>query len=274
MPFNISDVISGGTAIADYFGGKSSNKANINANNQNVAAQAANQEKALQANTGSTDFSTTTRNADGGFDTNQIGGGFAAGAREAQAFGDVGRANKTNELTSGAKPTFNSLQDAIAFRRPDIDIQKGIFNDKAGESTAATIRRFGAGNSGFSDANNSNLFDLNKQFDFGENVGGLDLYNKQGSADSSNLAAAIANQRSQAGGPGFNDNNAGGAAAQLIAQTPPAGTIPDLGGAVGASALSNLGSSVNARIAQDNAQEQQNKFLDALLRQQGNQGAV
>ena len=274
MGFSIGDAINIGTAAADFFGGKETNKANVASNDATRAAQAANQEKGLQALTGGTDFGMTTRNADGGFDTSQVGGGSAASTREAASFGDKQRMNTINALTSGAKPTFNSLQDAIAFRRGDVDAQKGEFNRLADDSTASTIRRYGAGNSNFGNANRSNLYDLNKKFDFGENVAGLDLYNKQSNADSGNLLNAIRAQSLQAPAPGFTTSNAGGTAANVIAQSPPQATIPDLGSAVGAAALGNAGRDFNARTAAQNAADRQDKFLTALLAQRNlpNQG--
>ena len=273
MAFSIGDAVNIGTGIADFFGGKEANKANVASNATNVAAQAANQEKGLQALTGGTDFGMTTRNADGGFDTSQVGGGSAASVREAASFGDKQRMNTINALTSGAKPTFNSLQDAIAFRRGDVDAQKGEFNRLADDSTASTIRRYGAGNSNFGNANRSNLYDLNKKFDFGENVAAQDLYNKQSNADSGNLLNAIRAQSLQAPAHGFNTSNVGGTAANVIAQSPPQSVIPDLGSTVGAAAFGNAGRDFTARMAAESAQANQNKFLQALIdsRNQGNQ---
>jgi predicted regulator of Ras-like GTPase activity (Roadblock/LC7/MglB family) len=272
--FDISDAISAGSAVADFFGGKSTNKANVESNNQNIAAQAANQEKGLNALAGSSNFGNTTRNAAGGFDNTQVGGADAATARGQLSYGDINRANNINKTTNGSMaPTFNSLQDAIAFRRPDIDIQKNMFNDLAGKSTADTIRRTGAGNSNFANTNNSNLFDLNQRFNFGENVGGLDLYNKQGVADNALLQQIQQTNSLKAPAPGFTASNVGGTAANVIAQSPPPATIPDLGGAVGASALSNLGSDINKRIANTNAANQRaedNKNLLETIRLLGN----
>ena len=268
--FGISDVVSLGTAAADFFGGKEANKANITSNTANVAAQGANQEKALDALGGSNDFSATKRNADGGFDNKQVGGGNAASARERLSFGDLGRANNLNDITNNPTNTFNSLQDAIKFNQQDSNIHNRQVTDLINRDKENLLRSMGSGNSGYQNQANSNLFELAQNYKR-PNVEALDLYNKQGLADRSRDQGNLSLQQLMAPAPGFTSSNVGGTAANVIAQSPPVGVIPDLGSTVGASAISNLGRDINARTAATNAQESQNKFLTALLRQQGNQ---
>ena len=268
--FGISDVVSLGTAAADFFGGKEANKANIASNTANVAAQGANQEKALDALGGSNDFSATKRNADGGFDNKQVGGGNAASARERLSFGDLGRANNLNDITNNPTNTFNSLQDAIKFNQQDSNIHNRQVTDLINRDKENLLRSMGSGNSGYQNQANSNLFELAQNYKR-PNVEALDLYNKQGLADRSRDQGNLSLQQLMAPAPGFTSSNVGGTAANVIAQSPPVGVIPDLGSTVGASAISNLGRDINARTAATNAQESQNKFLTALLRQQGNQ---
>lgn len=268
--FGISDVVSLGTAAADFFGGKEANKANIASNTANVAAQGANQEKALDALGGSNDFSATKRNADGGFDNKQVGGGNAASARERLSFGDLGRADNLNDITNNPTNTFNSLQDAIKFNQQDSNIHNRQVTDLINRDKENLLRSMGSGNSGYQNQANSNLFELAQNYKR-PNVEALDLYNKQGLADRSRDQGNLSLQQLMAPAPGFTSSNVGGTAANVIAQSPPVGVIPDLGSTVGASALGNLGRDINARTAATNAQESQNKFLTALLRQQGNQ---
>ena len=268
--FGISDVVSLGTAAADLFGGREANKANITSNTANIAAQGANQEKALDALGGSNDFSATKRNADGGFDNKQVGGGNAASARERLSFGDLGRANNLNDITNNPTNTFNSLQDAIKFNQQDSNIHNRQVTDLINRDKENLLRSMGSGNSGYQNQANSNLFELAQNYKR-PNVEALDLYNKQGLADRSRDQGNLSLQQLMAPAPGFTSSNVGGTAANVIAQSPPVGVIPDLGSTVGASALGNLGRDINARTAATNAQESQNKFLTALLRQQGNQ---
>ena len=268
--FGISDAVSLGTAAADLFGGKEANKANIASNTANVAAQGANQEKALDALGGSNDFSATKRNADGGFDNKQVGGGNAASARERLSFGDLGRADNLNDITNNPTNTFNSLQDAIKFNQQDSNIHNRQVTDLINRDKENLLRSMGSGNSGYQNQANSNLFELAQNYKR-PNVEALDLYNKQGLADRSRDQGNLSLQQLMAPAPGFTSSNVGGTAANVIAQSPPVGVIPDLGSTVGASALGNLGRDINARTAATNAQESQNKFLTALLRQQGNQ---
>tara|TARA_R110000803_G_scaffold83200_2_gene149353 strand:+ start:1178 stop:2026 length:849 start_codon:yes stop_codon:yes gene_type:complete len=270
--FGISDVVSLGTAAADFFGGKEANKANIASNTANVAAQGANQEKALDALGGSNDFSITKRNADGGFDNKQVGGSDAANNRAILAgpAGDKARANNLNNITNNPTNTFNSLQDAIKFNQQDSNIHNRQVTDLINRDKENLLRSMGSGNSGYQNQANSNLFELAQNYKR-PNVEALDLYNKQGLADRSRDQGNLSLQQLMAPAPGFTSSNVGGTAANVIAQSPPVGVIPDLGSTVGASALGNLGRDINARTAATNAQESQNKFLTALLRQQGNQ---
>ena len=268
--FGVSDVVSLGTAAADLFGGKEANKAKIASNTANVAAQGANQEKALDALGGSNDFSATKRNADGGFDNKQVGGRKAAKARESLSFGDLGRADNLNDITNNPTNTFNSLQDAIKFNQQDSNIHNRQVTDLINRDKENLLRSMGSGNSGYQNQANSNLFELAQNYKR-PNVEALDLYNKQGLADRSRDQGNLSLQQLMAPAPGFTSSNVGGTAANVIAQSPPVGVIPDLGSTVGAAALGNLGRDINARTAATNAQESQNKFLTALLRQQGNQ---
>ena len=268
--FGISDAVSLGIGAADLIGGREANKANITSNTANIAAQGANQEKALDALGGSNDFSATKRNADGGFDNKQVGGGNAASARERLSFGDLGRANNLNDITNNPTNTFNSLQDAIKFNQQDSNIHNRQVTDLINRDKENLLRSMGSGNSGYQNQANSNLFELAQNYKR-PNVEALDLYNKQGLADRSRDQGNLSLQQLMAPAPGFTSSNVGGTAANVIAQSPPVGVIPDLGSTVGASALGNLGRDINARTAATNAQESQNKFLTALLRQQGNQ---
>ena len=55
-------------AGVNWLAGRDASKAQTDANQSNIAAQAANQEKSIQALSGTTPFSDTKRTPEGGFD--------------------------------------------------------------------------------------------------------------------------------------------------------------------------------------------------------------
>lgn len=243
------------------------NEANIAANQANIAAAKANQEKGLQALTGGDAFQTTTRTPGGGFDVTQPGAPFAAEARTDRAFGDIERAGQVNRATNDFAFTLPNLSSAQGIVDRDIANLKTSTIDPGIDALTKQLTRASGGLniSGFPALNAQGLGQLASQFDLNRETNALDLFNKQGEADLSLLSQIIASFQPQERAPGFTTGGPGGTAANVIAQTPPARTVPDLGGAIPFAAGGNLFGQLQAQEERDKSRE----LLERLLKNQG-----
>jgi len=234
-------------AGAAYFGGKSAEKA---------AKQQ--QQTGLSSLTGTTPQTATVRNAQGGFDTS-----FRPGTSSAiLSQGDPQRALESNRLTQNFQPTFSGLQEAIQFGQSDRNFERSQFGDVVNKFISSQNRQYGG--IGNTEAPASTIDALGRAYgelQLGANTQGLNLFNTQNQADQANLAAAIANSRAQAPtltGPG-------GAASQLVAQTPQPAPI-----GFGEVATASAGSALQQLLAMQQAEEDRQFFMEAL-RQAGDQ---
>ena len=261
------------SAGANWLAGRDASKAQTDANQANIAAQAANQEKSLQALTGTTPFSSTTRTPEGGFDVSfGPAGEAAAEARRKLAVGDVARADKFNE-TSSAVPTFGSIGSAKDYLSRDTNRGRANFMDQINNLTARD-RQLGTGIPSTNDL--GRLAPAYRQFETAD-VDALNLFNQQGTADRARLTDIQNLNRPQAPAPSFTDKGPGSIAAQAIYSTPPPSTIPDMSGAVGYKAVGNYLTDMAARdrmaAADQRYWDSQNKLIAALAgRQVGNEG--
>ena len=228
--------------LAAYFGGKSAEKS---------AKQQ--QQTGLSALQLTTPVQTTTRDPKTGGFTSE----FRPGTSPAiLSQGDPQRALEANRLTRDFKPTFNSLQEAIQFGQSDRNFERSQFGDVVNKFISSQNRQFGGiGNTGASASTIDAIGDAYSKLQLGAGTQGLNLLNTQNQADQANLAAAIANSRAQAPtltGPG-------GAASQLVAQTPQPAPI-----GVGEIATASAGSALQQLLETQQRNESQQK-LEALV---------
>ena len=269
--------ILGGAAGAiglGLLGGKTAsetNKANLAANQQNIAAQAANQARATGALNLTTPFGSTLQDPDtGGFTSTQPGGPSAATARTKLATGDIGRAGRLNELGAGFDYTVPTLPAAQGVINRENALQQTLYDrglNKILESRQRTGEGIQPANSPFEGATADAIGRFAAQNRLGSERDAIDLFNKARAADIGVLQQGqIANQP-QAGFPAFTASGPGSTAANVIAQTPPRAAVPDIGGAVPFQAA---GSVVQDVMSQERARESNKNYLEAL-RLLGNQ---
>ena len=264
-------------AGVNWLAGRDAAKSQTQANQANIAAQAANQEKSLQALTGDTPFSSTTRTPEGGFDVSfGPAGEAAAEARRKMAVGDVERADLFNQ-TSKAQPTFGTIGSAKDFLSRDTNRARANFMDQINQLTQRD-RQTGTGIPSTNDLGRlaGKLAPAYRQFETAD-IDALNLFNQQGMADRARLSDLQNLYSPKVPAPGFTDKTPGSVASQAIYSTPPPATIPDMSGAVGLKAVGNY--LANQRIQDANALankqywDYQNKMLNVLAnRGLGNQG--
>ena len=255
-------------AGVNWLAGRDASKAQTDANQSNIAAQAANQEKSIQALTGTTPFSDTKRTPEGGFDVSfGPAGEAAAEARRKSAVGDVARADIFNQ-TATAAPTFGSIGSAKDYLSRDTNRGRANFMDQINQLTA----RDRQGSTGIPSTNDlgrlaGKLAPAYRQFETAD-IDALNLFNQQGTADRARLADIQNLNRPQVPAPGFTDKTPGSVASQAVYSTPPPATIPAMSGAVGYKAVGNY--LANQRIQDANALanqqywDHQNKLINVL----------
>ena len=256
-------------------GGKTAaetNKANLAANRENIAAQAANQEKAIGSLQDVGPFGSTLRDpATGGFTSTQPGAPSAARARTTLATGDIDRAGRLNELGSGFNYTVPTLPAAQGVIDRENALQQTLY-DRGLDQLLASRQRTGEGiqpaNSPFEAATADAIGRFAAQNRLGSKRDAIDLFNKARAADIGVLREGIAANQPQAGFPAFTTGGPGAQAANVIAQTPPRAAVPDIGGAIPFQATGGV---VQDVMRQEQARQQNKNFLEAL-RLLGNQG--
>jgi hypothetical protein len=259
-----------GSGLLGMIGSKMTADAQTEANQANIAARAANQEKGMQGLTGGSAFQTTTRTPEGGFNVDQVGGADAAKARGITSFGDIARAGKANKLTD-FDFTLPTQRDAQGVVDRDIGRRQGSFDKGVNTLLEAQRQKFGGVNNTGELPNTidalSRFSDQNK---FNRERDAIELFQKSRSNDLANVNAQLGNLTARAPAPVYTAGTPGATAAQLIAQTPPATQIADLGGA----APFMGGQAMLKDIQNQNMARENNKVIQQLLnRQMGNQQA-
>jgi hypothetical protein len=250
-------------AIAGKITSEKVNEANVAANKANIAAQAENQKRAIDALSLKGPFSSTIRDEDtGGFTSIQPGSESAVEARSELARGDVERAKRLNLAGNQFQPTLPDVGAATDLARRDIARQQGEFDKSIGDLIASRQRTGGGmANEPFHAATVNALQRAANKFNVGAETKGLDIYNKQRTADVQLLAAIQAANQPQAGFPAYSTGGPGATAANVIAQTPPRAVVPDISGAILPQAVGNVAQDIMRR-EQDRLDNQ--NFLKAL----------
>ena len=254
-----------GSGILGAIGSKITADAQTEANQANIAARAANQEKGLQSLTGDTDFGITKRTPEGGFSTSQVGGPDAARARGITSFGDIARAEGVNKLTT-TKPLLPTMGDALGVIDRDIARRQGSFDKGVNTLLEGKRRDFGGINNTGELPNTidalARFSDANK---YGREKEAIDLFTKSRSNDEALKNAQLGNLTLRAPSPAFTAGGPGTQAAQLIAQTPPATQIADIGMAAPFMAGQNILTTMQNRAT---AAENNSALLKALQNRQ------
>ena len=264
---SLLETIGGG--LMGIIGSKMTADAQTDANRANIAARAANQEKGLDALQSKTDFGITKRADDGGFDVNQVGGADAAKTRGITSFGDVKRATQANKLTD-FNPKLPTVADAQGVIDRDISRTQRRFDRGVNTLLEAQRRKFdGVNNTGELPATIRALAEFSDANKFNREKNALGLFDKSMSNDLANVNARLGNLTTRAPAPAYTSGAPGVAAAQLVAQTPPATQIADLGGAA-----PFMGGQAILKDIQNQAATKENNALMRQLfsRQMGNQG--
>lgn len=250
-----------GSGALGLLGGYFTNRANQDAASINAAAIGANQEKALNALTGSDAFRRVTRDG-GGFKLTQPGAPSAANARTDLARGDeIFRAPGINAADRDFRFTLPTLASANQLVDRDLARQRGVFDEQAGQVRESQRRRFPDQNTGGEANTLDKLYQLNREFDWGKERLGMDLYNKSRGADLDIKNALKASLALQAPAPGYVSGGPGAQASNVIAQTPPPARPADLGMALPFAS----GANVVAQLLQNERYEQDRKDRNTLL---------
>jgi len=251
-----------------FLGGKTAaetNRANLAANRENIAAQAANQARATGALNLTTPFGSTLQDPDtGGFTSTQPGGPSAARARTTLATGDIDRARRLNELGSSFNYTVPTLPAAQGIIDRGNVLQQTLY-DRGLNQLLASRQRTGEGiqpaNSPWEGATADAIgrFAIQNRLRSPEDA--INLFQRARTGDINALQQAqIANQP-QAGFPAFTAGGPGAQAANVIAQTPPRTVVPDIGGVIPFQAAGGV---VQDVLRQEQARESNKNFLEAL----------
>jgi len=234
--------------------GSEANKANLQANRENIAAQSANQDKALDL---------LREDAV----QNQLGGQDALKARGNLAFGDIGRTDRLNKAGTDFAFTLPTRADAQGVVDRDNQLQMANFEKGLGDIVSSR-QRLGQGiqlpNSKFEGGTVDAIGRFTDATRFGGEREALDLYNKSRESDLSILAQQISANQRQAPAPPYQTTS--GTAANVIAQSPPPARVADLGSAVPWQA----GGSVIQTVMAQEAAKEKNRQFDELLRHLGN----
>lgn len=257
----LSSVVGGAVGgLFDSKTAKATNNANLAANRENIAAQAANQEKGLNALAGSTNDFTTTRNANGGFDTKFNLGGSGDILNQ----GDIGRANALNKASTDFNFKLPNLSSAQGVVDRDNSIAQSSFDKAFNDATLRQRQSSGAIDSGFNARTATALGEVSDKLRTNREQSALNLFDQSRNNDLSTLQQQITANQRQA--PQLNP--VGSTAANVIAQSPPAAQIANLSGAITPAAGSNFIAQLQQQIAAGEAHDRQLELFRTL----GNQG--
>jgi hypothetical protein len=267
-------LLAGGSLLGgalDFFSAERTNQANLEAQRELIAAQAANQERALNSLTGTSDFQDVTR-AGGGFDITQLGGPEAAQARAIGSAGDVFSAERIANARTGFDFNLPDLDAARASVSQDVQDTQKNFDNVANDVIEAQRRNFGGiNNTNEVPAILDSLRDASREFNFGTEGRALQRLGDSNRSDLGTLQSANAAFAPTNPPPPFQSAaGVGGQAANAIISSPPPPSPVNFGnGALAAGAasstLSNLFNQQQARTANQG-------FLDAISRLGNSQG--
>ena len=265
----------GSTILGGLVGGQTAQEANEaqqRSTAANIAAQAANQQRGLDALQGSTAFGEISRTPSGGFQTTQPGAADAAKARSTLSSGDLDRAARLNQAGQDFGFTLPTLADARSVVERDNALQMGQFQKglddliTSRQRTSGGIQLPGSQFEGETVDAIGRFADRNR---LGGETQALDLFNKSREADLALLGQQLNVNQPQVALPAYTTGTPGGTAANVIAQSPPRTTVPDIASAIPFQAAGGI---VSQLQAQEQRREDNKNFLEAL-RVLGNQRA-
>jgi hypothetical protein len=265
----------GSAVLGGLVGGqtaKETNEAQQRSTAANIAAQAANQQRGLDALQGSTAFGEISRTPSGGFQTTQPGAADAAKARSTLSSGDLDRAARLNQAGQDFGFTLPTLADARSVVERDNALQMGQFQ-KGLDDLITSRQRTSGGIQLPGSQFEGETVDAIGRFADANRLGGetqaLDLFNKAREADLALLGQQLNVNQPQVALPAYTTGTPGGTAANVIAQSPPRTTVPDIASAIPFQAAGGI---INQLQAQEQRREDNKNFLEAL-RVLGNQRA-
>ena len=263
----------GSAVLGGLVGGqtaKETNEAQQRSTAANIAAQAANQQRGLDALQGSTAFGEISRTPSGGFQTTQPGAADAAKARSTLSSGDLDRAARLNQAGQDFGFTLPTLADARSVVERDNALQMGQFQ-KGLDDLITSRQRTSGGIQLPGSQFEGETVDAIGRFADANRLGGetqaLDLFNKAREADLALLGQQLDVNQPQVALPAYTTGTPGGTAANVIAQSPPRTTVPDIASAIPFQAAGGI---INQLQAQEQRREDNKNFLEAL-RLRGNQ---
>jgi len=257
----------GSAVLGGLVGGQTAqetNEAQQRANQANIAAQAANQQRGLDALQGSSAFGNVTRNPAGGFDVAQPGAADAAKARSVLSSGDLDRAARLNQAGQDFNFTLPSLADARSVVERDNALQMGQFQKGLGDLITSRQRLGGGIQVPGSDFEGATVDAIGRYADqnrLGGETKALDLFNKSREADLAILNQQLGVNQPQVALPAYTTTTPGGTAANVIAQSPPRATVPDITSAIPFQAAGGI---INQLQAQEQARQDNRNYLEAL----------
>lgn len=245
-----------GGGLFDVLAGREANKANQAANQASIEAQAANQEKGLQALTGTTPTQTVTREG-GGFNVDFTPGGSADILNQS----DITSAGRIGDVRGGFNFTLPDLAASKGLIQQDINTNREFATDSLNDFFANQSRKFGGLNiSGEQPATIDAVRKLFAGLDLGGNERALNLLQSSQQGDLQTLLQQI--QANMPLAPTL--TNPSGTAANVIAQSPPPATSPDIG--LG-TLLPAAGSNILSVLQQQEALDAANQRSDARFGQ-------
>ena len=265
----------GSTILGGLVGGQTAQEANEaqqRSTAANIAAQAANQQRGLDALQGSTAFGEISRTPSGGFQTTQPGAADAAKARSTLSSGDLDRAARLNQAGQDFGFTLPTLADARSVVERDNALQMGQFQKGLDDLITSRQRTSGGIQLPGSQFDGETVDAIGRFADrnrLGGETQALDLFNKAREADLALLGQQLNVNQPQVALPAYTTGTPGGTAANVIAQSPPRTTVPDIASAIPFQAAGGI---INQLQAQEQRREDNKNFLEAL-RVLGNQRA-
>jgi hypothetical protein len=265
----------GSALLGGVIGGQTAqetNKAQLASTAANITAQRENQERGLDALQGSTAFGDISRTPSGGFQTTQPGAADAAKARSTLSSGDRARAARLNQVGQDFDFAMPTLADAQGVVDRDNALQMGQFQ-KGLDDLITSRQRTSGGIQLPGSRFEGETVDAIGRFADANRLGGeteaLDLFNKSREADLALLGQQLNVNQPQVPLPAYTTGTPGGTAANVIAQSPPKSTVPDIASAIPFQAVGGI---VSQLQAQEQRREDNKNFLEAL-RVLGNQKA-
>mgnify|MGYP003643060486 CR=1 FL=1 len=269
--FGLSDAISIGGGIADFFSSRESDKAQQQRAAADRAAADQRTSQLIEQSSKTVPKDTDFFAADAEGFSRQRGGQESALARELGARGDIARtqAANLNMLPNFQLPT---LADAQAVVAGDTARQRETVIDPALRNFAIQANRANRDNNpALFGQFNKNLQELQGSLRQDEGTRALDLFNKQRQSDIGNQQALLNTLVNRVQAPAFaNDPSVATNAPAYIAQTPIPGNVANVSPA--ASAFGSISNQV-AQYQQRRSEQESNKLLIELMRQMGNQNA-